>query len=110
MYLYHLSYTTKLVLEVLMTNQPFLPIFIGWNVDFNLPEFEESTDASDLNTITASLPTPTATSTSPAAISQPATTTVTVCLPTAAHSNKVCKSSSTLSLAPFNLQMNKMFT
>lgn len=70
------------------TNEDFTIDLEGWNVDFNLPEFEGSTDASDLNTITASLPTPTATSTSPVAISQPATTTVTACLPTAAHSNK----------------------
>lgn len=68
-------------------------VFVGWNVDIDLPDFEGTTDNSELTTITtACLPT---SSTSPTTCtvtvmpSRTATTTTTAGQPTVSLINKV---------------------
>lgn len=62
----------------------FIDVLIGWNVDFDLPDVEGSTNNTELTTITASLPT-TVTSSS-VTTSQPTTS---VFVPSSARTNKV---------------------
>lgn len=63
-------------------------ISVGWNVDFDLPDLEDSVSSSnsELITITASLPTTVTSSTVTNSQSM-----LSVCPPTSARTSKVCK-------------------
>ena len=63
-------------------------IHVGWNVDFDLPDLEDSinTGNSELTTITSTLPT-TATS----SIVTNSQSVMSVCPPTSSRTSKVCK-------------------
>ena len=77
-----------------MLSDPLLVVFVGWNVDIDLPDFEGTTDNSELTTITtACLPTSVTAATTCTVTVMPSrtatTTTTTAGQPTVSLINRV---------------------